>query len=483
MNSFSGSGRGGLAPRRGRGYGGRVPFNKPREQVKPDIKKNPLGSLLKTILAPDLVIDAKDAALTGEITDCQYVSSYNWLNDQTPTIVIPGKPPKWTPLGTPQRLKEDSGQYFRDLNAAMYPSCPMAPVVRAVLEQEPEYPTLGIDLFACGSTLGNLLRFARDVDKAFRFNVEVIGNTVFFVRKENDPKELIEGVRGFGHTFPEAYTTWGDFKDSVSHQRIVRYTFGGMQCLVRFESDGYISDSLTGGNSSAEDASASRKHVKDDTDILSALHSVSLTPSLGNPSNAATTGATPLTIQKAGHPIPQASIFDLKTRSSRSRFPIDMNDIYPLLWLKQIPNFILAYHNGAGLFNDISVKNVTKDVQSWVKENTEGVKRFAVLLSEICKVARENEGKLMEVYCPGPGRVEIREQFGVGVPTLPEDLSERWASGGQVAEVRRSDSLVDEGDWEVGNGGDGDVDDDSDAEPDYTACSAEGCGYCGKCSY
>lgn len=93
MNPFSRNGRGGLAPRRGRGHDGRVPFNRPREQVKPDIKKNPLGDLLKTILAPRLVVEAKDAALASEITDCQYVSSYDWLNDQTPTILIPGKQP------------------------------------------------------------------------------------------------------------------------------------------------------------------------------------------------------------------------------------------------------------------------------------------------------------------------------------------------------------------------------------------------------
>ena len=86
-----GSGRGGFAPRRGRGYGGRVPFSKAREQVKPDIEKNPLGTLVKTISAPELVFGAKRATYTTEMSACQYVASYNWLNDQVPTIVVPGK--------------------------------------------------------------------------------------------------------------------------------------------------------------------------------------------------------------------------------------------------------------------------------------------------------------------------------------------------------------------------------------------------------
>ena len=233
-------------------------------------------------------------------------------------------------------LKEDSGQYYRDLNAAKYPSYPMAPVIHAIMEQEPRYPTAEINLFACGSTLGNLLRFARGADKAFRFNIEVIGSTVFFVRNENDPKELIEGVRGFGHTFPEAYTTWDDLKDSISHQRIIRYTFGGMQCLVRFESDGYI------GDGSKRNAYTSTKRVHNEVDILDALQGISVTPSTGEANNAiaaATTTTTTLTVQKGGQPIvPHSAIFDLKTRSGRFKKEIDMSDIYPLLWLKLIDN-------------------------------------------------------------------------------------------------------------------------------------------------
>ena len=50
--------------------------------------------------------------------------------------------------------------------------------------------------------MGNLLRFVRSIDKPFRFSVEVVDSTVFFVRKENQPDELIDGVRGYGHTFP-----------------------------------------------------------------------------------------------------------------------------------------------------------------------------------------------------------------------------------------------------------------------------------------
>jgi hypothetical protein len=137
-------------------------------------------------------------------------------------------------------LQEDNGTYYRDPNAAQYPDYPLAPAVKATLDAIGSKP-VNTDIFACGSTLGHLLRFTRGADKAFRLSVQAIGKTVFLIRKENDPKELIEGVRGFGHSFPDAYTSWpSEVKGSETHQRIVQYQLGGLQCLVRFECDGFL---------------------------------------------------------------------------------------------------------------------------------------------------------------------------------------------------------------------------------------------------
>jgi hypothetical protein len=242
----------------------------------------------------------------------------------------------------------------------MYPEYPMAPVVRAIIETNPEFNSASTDLFACGSTLGNLLRFARGVDKAFRFNIEVVGETVFFVRKENDPKEVIKDVRGYGHTFPEAYTTWEQsVKGSETHQRIIRYEFGGLECLVRFESDGYIE---TPG--AVNDATHSES-AKDPDDLLAALQDTSIS----RPSDFMISTHDALTVKQGGTTVLQDVIFDLKTRSGKYKKDIDMSDIHPALWIKQISNFVVAYHNGAGLFEDIRVQNVKNDVQAWAKDN------------------------------------------------------------------------------------------------------------------
>lgn len=107
------------------------------------------------------------------------------------------------------------------------------------MKQNPNFDPKDVDIVTCGSSLGNLLRFVRKIDREFRVIVENIGSTVFITRRENSPTQTIPDVHGYGHTFPEAYTTWpGDVKGSESHQRIIQYSFGGMKCLVRFEADG-----------------------------------------------------------------------------------------------------------------------------------------------------------------------------------------------------------------------------------------------------
>jgi hypothetical protein len=368
-------------------------------------------------------------------------------------------------------LKLDSGEYYRDPNAARYPEYPLVPVVQTILNDHKGIRTSSIDVLACGSTLGSLLRVVRGIKKPFRFCVEVIGDTVFFLRKGNDPKELIEDVRGYGHTFPEAYTTWDeDVKGSETSQRIVQYKFGGLQCIVRFECDGYMDSAFEKDTKATPAARAS--HTNDPLDVLHDMSITSRKPlaNIDGPDN--------LTVRTGGEIIPQSSIFDLKTRSIKHGREIDMDDIYPLLWIKQVPNFILAYHNGDGLFNDIRVQDVRKDVQAWQEDNRPAISRLAALLNNIVEFAKDKR-ELLEVYYPGTGTLEIRCQHGEGVHVLTPDLADRWAE--ESMSLNTSDSKGYSSD-ELEHYSD-DADDSDGSEEDYTACSASDCGYCGKCTY
>jgi hypothetical protein len=368
-------------------------------------------------------------------------------------------------------LQEDNGTYYRDPNAAQYPDYPLAPAVKATLDAIGSKP-VNTDIFACGSTLGHLLRFTRGADKAFRISVQVIGKTVFLIRKENDPKELIEGVRGFGHSFPDAYTSWpSEVKDSETHQRIVQYQLGGLQCLVRFECDGFLDTH----------SQTSTPRIPVTTKLSSQMSQETLADAFPS-----TTGF--FTVVQAGKLVPQTSIFDLKTRSGRHKKDINMEDITPVLWLKQIPNFIVAYHDGSGLFRDqdIHIEDVRPLTTDFEKINSEAIHSLVVLLQKIAGLANEDDRGLLEVYCSGNDVLEIRRQFGQGVQALPGPLRDRWEekcdTGGMAL------GLADTGHGAYPDDPRQDLydlaSDESDAgDKDFTACSADACGYCGRCTY
>ena len=314
-------------------------------------------------------------------------------------------------MATDTKLQPDKEPVYRDINAARYSSYPLEPAVRSVLSTKPQSEIPLVDVFGCGSTLGNLLRCARSQSKPFRFDVDVIGETIFMVRREDSPTEMITDLQGYGHTFPEAYTSWdANVRNSISHQRIISYTFGGMQFFVRSETDAYLR------NSGIENASLKEAQKEASVDnILDMMGIDARTP--------VDDGA--LTIQKQGISISQDDIIDIKTRASYNKY--DFEEIFPRLWLNQTPNFLLAYHE-FGLFTKPKVTSVRDEVLKWQKDKSEDLARFHALVRQIVDVVRDSSGCQFEVSWDGQGPLSITEQIVEGRNALPTDLSTLWES-------------------------------------------------------
>lgn len=80
------------------------------------------------------------------------------------------------------------------------------------------------------------------MDGPFRFDVQLVGETIFLLRTERSPIEFRRGVVGYGNNFLRRYTTLeDDVEGAESHQRIITYDFGGLKLAVRSEIDAYIS--------------------------------------------------------------------------------------------------------------------------------------------------------------------------------------------------------------------------------------------------
>ena len=76
--------RGQASWRRGT-YGGRTD-----QKAEPSMKA-PVGELLRTITLSEVQLSLQFQDVVPIIEDCEYVSSYNWLNQKQQTILVPGR--------------------------------------------------------------------------------------------------------------------------------------------------------------------------------------------------------------------------------------------------------------------------------------------------------------------------------------------------------------------------------------------------------
>ncbi|KAJ2973556.1 hypothetical protein NQ176_g6541 [Zarea fungicola] len=282
---------------RGRGASPRGPRGGKtgRAKVAEVVPPAPLGLVVGQFLASDLPRTISAEKTLG-ITDVETIASFNCLDKADAYITVPGMPPKWTPLDQPRKLEleQDSGTYYRDKNAAHYPDFPLEASVEAIMKMNSDadkasYPG-PIDVFGCA--------------------IEVVGTTVHFIRREKSPREIIQDVLGYGHTFPENYTTWDkSVRGSASHQRILKYHFGGLTLLVRFEGDGYLPDHARPSlfRSASSEKAVGAASVDDDLFASLSVSHKSLSSNIS------------LTISDGGRLVSPRATFDLKTKAEEAK--------------------------------------------------------------------------------------------------------------------------------------------------------------------
>ncbi|KAL6234575.1 hypothetical protein BDW75DRAFT_240982 [Aspergillus navahoensis] len=441
----------------------------------------PVGPLLTTITRDEIDLSSASSSdkKVPKITGCKVVGSYNWLNRKSPTILVPGTPPVWTPTRALDKLPQDSGTYFRDQNAARYAAHVFQPAVEAILNRNPGFDFSQIDIVACGSTLGNLRRFIAGPDKGFRFVVEAVGSAVFLVRRENSPTQTISDVFGYGHTFPEANTTWPlDAKGSESHQRILQYSFAGLSCLVRYEGDGYLPNLYQRRVLHGETTETTPD------DLLMSLNHATV-------SSAGSGEEKVLSIETGGQTIPQSAVFDLKTRSATKQYSAILGGELPRLWIAQIPNFVVGFHRN-GVFDDVRVEDVREEVRQWEADHEDELRKLSTLLELLIAFAHgQPDGRYEVVFqgAEGNGELELREVGGEVNCCISDSMKRRWTVGGDLYGRRREDE--EEVDEEEDDGWERELREredavwggDSESEKDFTACSASSCGYCGHCGH
>jgi len=324
-----------------RGRGG-APATKPVPNVPSelDLKEGlDATTIIATIPAP---ASPGTAPEHFPIENVKYVASYNWIDAEQPTIVVPGSPAEWTGRNFPFTLRPDDAFVYVDryhasdsAQLSQYPMLPLLAAADAIHSQGTappvDWPT--VDVIADCNGLRKLLRWINPSPGRelfdFRIDVQLVGTKTLVLSRWESPRSEVPTNR-FGHAFETAMTHAAPGCPSSGHHRAITYDMLNMKMIVRFRVDACL-PSL--------DSSTIAMSI-DDSDQADALGDVNIQ----QPSTSTPATSPGINIVRAGTQVPQDALVEMISRSVFYLDQLDWNEVYPRLALSQIPSLRLGVH-------------------------------------------------------------------------------------------------------------------------------------------
>ncbi|KAF2790757.1 hypothetical protein K505DRAFT_351745 [Melanomma pulvis-pyrius CBS 109.77] len=362
------------------------------------------SQVIATILRSDLS-DRLDPA-HATITEFEYLASYSWLESDVPTILVPGSPPLWSPPTEPLKLEPDSGRVYVDQNAARIPDAPLEPLFCALFAQNPNFEMGSVDMITDRNNIRKLLRFLDGTSsESFRIHVEIVdGKTALFTRMDHETTTVIQGFRGYGRNVENACTKRAT--GTSGYYRITNFRFGGLQCVVRHETDGYMEDP-TG-------PALVQKQERTTDSLPQLLETLQLAESTPE-----STRTSIITIKREGKEVDCGSILEIKTRAAGKS--LDMIETTAQLWISQTPHLAVSYHKN-GIFNDVQVRDMTQNVLC----------SLGYLLNQIIEVVKGSASKVSVIRYDGGNKLEVIAAEQKKAPS--EGVGAKWQGGQHGAE-------------------------------------------------
>lgn len=339
-----------------------------------------------------------------------------------------GSPPLWSPPVGPLQLEPDSGRVYIDQNAAKIPDTPLEPLFSALFAQNPSFEMGSVDVITDRNNIRKLLRFLGGTSsESFQIQVEIVdGKRALFTRMENETTTLIQGFRGYGRNFEKACAK--SATGTSGYYRITSFRFGGLKCVVRHETDGYIDSALQ---------SAAVQKQATTTDYLpQLLETLQLADSA-----PASTHKSAITVKREGKEVDCSSILEIKTRVAGKS--LDMDETVAQLWISQTPYLAVSYHKN-GLFNDVQVRDMTQNVRDWERSNHKVLCSLGYLLKHIIEVVKGSASQVAVVKYDGGMKLEVIAGEQKKAPS--EGVDAKWQGGKQGTEdnklmVKKEDQL------------------------------------------
>jgi hypothetical protein len=327
--------------------------------------------------------------------------SYSWKKTKTPTIYVPGSPAVFIPYNISKqkgiRLALDSGRHWVDQHAKRVPKHQFEPVFQALTVVNPEVLFNDVDIVVNRSSLMMLVRFLRNQSsQAFHLDLDIVQNTLFLGRKVKNA--MVESTEGsYGRTFENHFTAEdAQLQDADGHHRILQYNFGGLNMVVRVETDAYIPN----------------------TQMLMGCRPDDLQESL-SANGICHQSPQPTTVIAKGTMVSHASTIEIKSNDS-SR-PLEQ------MWFGRTPYCCLGKQK-QGFFTRAEVKYVThEDFEEWEGKQQEVLQKLVWLLQELRTVVKEKsrEGSAVLVSLGKGEPIEVYETK-TRVGALPQEIVERF---------------------------------------------------------
>ncbi|CAE6471854.1 unnamed protein product [Rhizoctonia solani] len=337
-----------------------------------------------------------------EVTNLKALGSYNWLEDQAPTIAIPGRPPVWKEQPMPIHLKENLGKPFFDEGIARKCGYPLEPDLLAIEVSQGADPNFKlseemIDIVTNRNNLRKLIDFAnsgttnRGKHRADHFRIDAQlapnGRTMVLTRYETQAscRQQNEQFIGFDHIFermcteelPTIHAANSDGRTTylrpVGYHRIVRYDLLGMRFLVRSRVDAMLS-----GPSKPH---AERSTEIDINDLSRALEQATLESGSATLPQLQATGVQYVNF---GELVPQDLFMDIKLAHKGN---VNWGNVYPQYFLSQTPNLKVATRTAVQRKNFVTQLD-TYDQNSLKTEHEKQSQQFQSLVAVLKEMRR-----------------------------------------------------------------------------------------------
>lgn len=191
-------------------------------------------------------------------------------------------------------------------------------------------------------------------------------------------------------------------RDSVSHNRAVSYTLGGLKLVVRFKVEGYIPGLFGGGGPRYKGPSYKEMKLK-------------------NPKQTQTGYA----VVVKGHFVPMGQLLEIKTaRMGREVRERSMDQ----MWFSRTRMLCEGYWEEKEGFTRVVETDVVKEglLEEWEKRNEEKLRKLVKVLETVAEVVKRKKGRYVLVHEEGSKVLQIlgvKEGYKGGIP---DDVVQGW---------------------------------------------------------